>query len=320
MRLDRQIFAVPQSGFYTTDAFTDYAVEFLDQASKRRQPFFLYVAHNAPHFPLHAPDHEITKYRGGYMAGWDRVRARRFERMKKMGLIDPAWPLTSRDAIVHAWDSLTARQKTDQDLLMAVYAAMVDRLDRNIGRLLAHLDELGVADNTLVMFLSDNGGCSYDFNRTPRVAPGPADSFRSYNSPWANASNTPFRLYKQWSHEGGVSTPLIVSWPTAIQSGGGLTDRVDHLIDIMPTCLEITGAEYPRRLGGRDILSMEGLSLITVFSGGTARKEEPIYWKFLGNRAVRQGKWKLVAERTKDWESSGYPTLPYAPLHKTLYL
>jgi arylsulfatase len=204
MRLDDKVFEVPSSGFYTTDAFTDYAIDFLDEASRKDKPFFLYLAHNAPHFPLHALPQDIAKYRGKYLKGWDVLRAERYARMVRMGAIGPNWGLSPRDAIVPAWDGLSHGEKQEEDLLMAVYAAMVDRLDQNIGRLLAHLDKLGATENTVVIFLSDNGACPYDFNDTPNLPPGPDESYRTYNSPWANAGNTPFRLHKQWSHEGGA--------------------------------------------------------------------------------------------------------------------
>lgn len=302
MRLDEEVYTVPEDGFYTTDAFTDYAIEFLDEAAKKEKPFFLYVAHNAPHFPLQAWPEDIAKYRGKYRKGWDRLRRERYRRMQEMGLIDPDWPLSPRDAIVPAWKTLTDKEQEDEDLLMAVYAAMVDRLDQNIGRLMEHLEKLGAAENTIVIFLSDNGACPYDFNRTPDLPPGPAESARTYDSEWANAGNTPFRLYKQWSHEGGVSSPFIVRWPAEISSGGKLVRQVGHLIDIMPTLAELAEAEYPSEYDGHAVLPMEGISLVPAFHGKTTRTNEPIFWEFNGNHAVRLGKWKLVAERSKDWE------------------
>jgi len=290
MRLDDAPFEVPESGFYTTDAFTDYAISFLDEASGGEQPFFLYLAYNAPHFPLHAPPEEIARFRGRYREGWDVLRERRLARMRELGLVDPAWPLTPRDGIVPAWSTLSEEQRDAEDLRMAVYAAMVHRLDSNVGRLLAHLEQLGSAENTLVLFLSDNGGCPYRFNRTPDLAPGPADSYRSYDSEWAGVSNTPFRLYKQWSHEGGIATP------------GSRTDQVGHIIDVMPTLLEAAGAAYPGEHEGHPVLPMEGISLLPQIRGAAAANRAPIFWEFLGNRAVRDGDFKLVAERSKPWE------------------
>ena len=302
MRLDAEVFKVPSSGFYTTDAFTDYAIEFLDEASRKDKPFFLYLAHNAPHFPLHALPEDVAKYRGKYLKGWDALRAERHARMVRMGVIDPHWALSPRDAIVPAWDTLSRAEQQQEDLLMAVYAAMVDRLDQNMGRLLARLDRLGVAENTVVIFLSDNGACPYDFNDTPDLPPGPAESYRTYNSPWANAGNTPFRLYKQWSHEGGVSTPLIVRWPGRIEAAGTFSDQLGHVIDLMPTCVELAGADYPRRFNGHAVLPTEGISLVPALTGDRGRRDDPVFWEYKGNRAVRIGKWKLVAERSNDWE------------------
>ncbi len=302
MRIDGEVFHAPEEDFYTTDAFTDYAIDFLDQAAAKQRPFFLYLAHNAPHFPLHALPEDIEKYRGKYAIGWDELRNQRYARMKKMGLIDKNWPLSPRDEIVPAWASLSSAEQQAEDLMMAVYAAMVDRLDQNIGRLLAHLEKINAAENTVVMFLSDNGACPYDFNRTPDLPPGPKESYRTYDSEWANAGNTPFRLYKQWSHEGGVSTPFIVRWPGHIESTGSMTNQVGHLIDLMPTLVELAGATYPKQFAGHDVLPMEGISLVPAFTGGSSRTNEPLYWEFSGNHAIRIGKWKLVAERAKDWE------------------
>ncbi|MFK7846173.1 MAG: arylsulfatase [Rhodothermales bacterium] len=302
MRLDDQVFEVPEEGFYTTDAFTDYAIEFIDEALQTSDPFFLYLAHNAPHFPLHALPEDIEKYKGRYTAGWDQLRAERYNRMINMGLIDADWPLSDRDGYVPAWDELDAEAQADEAYLMAVYAAMVDRLDQNIGRLMDYLEAQGVADNTIVMFMSDNGGCPYDFNHTPDVPPGPSEGYRTYDSEWANASNTPFRLYKQYSHEGGIATPFIVHWPAGISSVGTRTDQVGHLVDIMPTLVEAAGASYPVAHNGNEVLPLEGISLMPVLRGEALQNRPPIYWEFQGNRAVREGPWKLVAERSKGWE------------------
>ncbi len=302
MRLDNEVFEVPETGFYTTDAFTDYALDFIDEALEAPNPFFLYLAHNAPHFPLHALPEDIEKYDGRYDEGWDALRDARYARMLEMGLIDAAWPLTPRDDIVPAWSSLSESKQEEEAYLMAVYAAMVDRLDQNIGRLMTHLEEKGVADNTLVIFLSDNGACPYKVDRTPDIDPGPRESYRTYNSEWANAGNTPFRLYKQYSHEGGIATPFIVRWPAGITAPGTRSNQVGHLVDMMPTLLSVAGATYPTTFAGYAVLPMEGIDLASVFAGEIIEERPPIYWEFWGNRAVREGPWKLVAERSKDWE------------------
>ena len=301
MRLDREVYTVPDD-FYTTDAFTDYAIEFIDEVVDEDNPFFLYLAHNAPHFPLHAWPEDIEKYDGAYDAGWDELRAARYARMVEMDLIKPDWPLTPRDTLVPAWDTLSPEEQKEEAYLMAVYAAMVDRLDQNIGRLMEHLQSAGEAENTLVLFLSDNGACPWKADRTPDVAPGPADSYRTYNSEWANAGNTPFRLYKQYNHEGGTATPLIAYWPAGISVPGTRSDQVGHLIDFMPTLIELARATYPEMHNESRVLPMEGVSLTSVFQGANTTNRPPIYWEYRGNRAVRMGDWKLVAERSKDWE------------------
>ena len=301
MRLDRAEYTVPE-GFYTTDAFTDYAIEFMDEVVDSDDPFFLYLAHNAPHYPLQAWPEDIEKYVGVYDDGWDALRATRYARMLDMDLIQPEWPLTPRDTLVPAWDTLTPEEQKEEAYLMAVYAAMVDRLDQNIGRLMEYLESEGEADNTLVLFLSDNGACPWKADRTPGVAPGPAESYRTYNSEWANAGNTPFRLYKQYSHEGGIATPLIAHWPAGITAPGTRTSQVGHLIDFMPTLVELAEASYPDTFNGYEVLPEEGISLSSVFKGQSVPERPPIYWEFFANRAVRMGDWKLVAERSKEWE------------------
>ena len=301
MRLGRDVYTVPDD-FYSTDAFTDYAIEFIDEVKDQSSPFFLYLAHNAPHFPLHALPEDIEKYDGMYNEGWDELRATRYARMVDMQLISPDWALTPRDTLVPSWESLSPDEQEEEAYLMAVYAAMVDRLDQNIGRLMDYLESTGEAENTLVLFLSDNGACPWKADRTPGVAPGPAESYRTYNSEWANAGNTPFRLYKQYNHEGGIATPLIAYWPAGITEPGTRSDQVGHLIDFMPTLSDLAGATYPDSFGNHDVLPMEGISLASVFKGKQVTERPPIYWEFRGSRAVRMGNWKLVAERSKDWE------------------
>jgi arylsulfatase len=299
MVLNEKPYQVPGE-FYSTDAFSDYAVKFIEDAAVTENPFFLYLAHNSPHYPLHAHAEDIERYQGKYSVGWDEIRRRRYERMIQMGILDPNWPLTPRDEIVPDWRSLTKEQRRDEDLLMAVFAAMVHSLDRGIGRVIDTLDQKGLAENTLVVFLSDNGGCCWASNRDSSEEPGPGTSGRTYDTEWANVSNTPFRSYKQYSHEGGASTPFIARWPGVVESGS-ITSEIAHLIDIMPTAIEASGAEYPKSFGGHDVLPMEGRSLIPTFRGGR-RDEAPVFWEYASNHAVRLGRWKLVAERSRDWE------------------
>ena len=306
-RLDREAFATKDKNFYTTNAFTDYALEFLDEAGRKGKPFFLYMAYNAPHYPLHALPEDIEKYRGKYMKGWDALRKERYARLIRMGLIDKKWALSARGADTHRsfsdippWERV--EDKRAEDLNMAVYAAMVDRMDRNIGRILNKLKQLKAADDTLVMFLSDNGGCPYERNRTKDIPPGPAESYRTYDSPWANVSNTPFRLYKRFNHEGGNATPFIVRWPAVIKKGGAVTHQVGHIIDVMATCLDVAGAQYPSHYEGRDVTELEGESLLPVFEGRERKGHDAIFWEYMRNKAVRQGKWKLVTVGDNPWE------------------
>ena len=301
MRLGEEEYRVPDD-FYSTDAFTDYAIQFLDEAMQEDRPFFLYLAHNAPHFPLHALPKDIAKYKDRYRVGWDTIRRRRYEKLRKLGVIDDTWRLSPRDPKVEPWEKLTPEQVEFLEPMMAVYAAMVDRLDQNVGRLIAHLKEKKALDNTLILFFSDNGACPYQRMRNPGVKPGPADSGIAYDARWANMCNTPLRLYKQYAHEGGSATPMIAHWPKGISARGSFTPFTSHLVDLMPTFVELAGATYPKSREGRSILPMEGVSLVPAFRGSKQRGETPIFWEFSGNHAVRSGDWKLVAERSKDWE------------------
>ena len=293
---------VPQGDdFYMTDAFTDYAQKFLDEIRGSEKPFFLYLAYTCPHWPLHAKPADVAKYRGKYIDGWEALRKRRHERLIELGLVDAKWPLSPLDA--PPWSEV--EDKDGADLKMAVYAAQIDCMDQNIGRLLDKLEEMGVEENTLVMFLADNGGCHEELHRGPGP-PGPKDGFHSYGRSWANASNTPFRRYKHWVHEGGIATPLIAYWPAVIGKDQ-ITGEVGHVVDLMATCLDVAGTEYPETVEGRDIVPLEGRSLLGVFKGQPrpvhhAFGRDAYYWEHMGNRAVRAGSWKLVAVRGGPWE------------------
>jgi arylsulfatase len=301
MALDNQPYTPPADGkFYMTDAFTDHAVRFVDAAARKQDPFLLYLAYTSPHWPLHAWPADIARFRGKFRGGWDQMRERRHRRMKELGVVDKRWPLTPRDAKVPAWDA--AEDKDGWDLRMAVYAAQIYRMDRGIGRLVDKLRERGALDNTLILFLCDNGGCAEE-NIGGEVpgAPGPADSFTSYRTPWANASNTPFRLYKHWVHEGGIASPLVAHWPARIKSRGRLESEPAHLIDIMATAVDVGGAKYPESHRGKPVLPMEGRSLAPVFDG-RSQGQRALYWEHEGNRAVREGNWKLVSRHPGAWE------------------
>jgi len=292
----------PPDNWYSTDAFTDNALNFLDEAAGKNKPFFLYVAHVAPHFPLQAKPEDIAKYRGKYKQGWDVLRKLRHQRQIDMGLVNPDWPLPSLEAP----DWKNVRNRDRMDLKMAIYAAQVECMDRNIGRILHKLEDMGAMDNTLILFLSDNGGTAeggdFGFDEAPDAEPGTGDSYSSYGQGWANASNTPFRKYKMWTHEGGISTPLIAHWPAVIRQKGGITGQAGHCIDIMATCLDVAGLPYPKTYMGNEIIPLEGKSLVPVFEGNERPGHDALYWEHMGHRAVRQGQWKLVAGDEGKWE------------------
>ncbi len=327
----------PGDNFYYTDAIRDNAVKFVREHDSD-SPFFMYVAFTAPHWPMHALPEDMAKYKGRYAEGWDALRAERHARMIEMGIVEKKWTITPRDPSVPPWEE--AEDKEWYQRRMEVYAAMVDRLDQGVGRIVEELKRKGDFDNTLIFFLADNGGCAEEYgsqgpikpdpseniplrpmekdalqpDMQPKVTrdgrpvrtghgvmPGPADTYISYGKPWANASNTPFRLYKHWVHEGGISTPLIAHWPAQIKDRGKLRRQPGHLIDIMATCVDVAGAKYPVEYKGNRIIPMEGKSLFPAFDDKSIEREA-IYWEHEGNRAVRQGKWKLVSKHPDKWE------------------
>lgn len=267
--------------YYTTDRFTDRALDFLREASPA-QPYFLYLAYTAPHFNLDAWPADIAKYRGKYRGGWDALRARRLERQKQLGIVPPSTSLSPRHPQSPPWE-----EERDQDLMdlkMAVYAAAVDRLDQNIGRLLDHLRESGQEENTVVFFLSDNGAEMLG-RRWPTSAPYEKRDHAMYLLPWANASNTPFRLFKQQMHEGGIASPFLARWPGHFAASRLERKSYGHVIDLFPTLLEIAGGQSP---------NLEGKSLLPALRG-RAIAQETRFWEHGGNRAVRAGRWKLVS-------------------------
>lgn len=292
-------------GFYSTDAFTQYARRFINQMTREKpdSPFFLYLAHNAPHFPLQAPKENIRKYRGKYSDGWDKLRESRYKKMQELGIIDNKWPLSPRDPKVESWDLLTPEEKAFMEPMMEVYAAMVDRLDENMGELVNFLEKKKLLENTLILFMSDNGACPYERVKSETLIPGPEESDIAYDARWANACNTPLRLYKQYAHQGGTLTPMIAHWPAAIQSPGRITSWNGHIVDIMPTVVELAGADYPETFQGNPVLPMEGESMKEVLTGTNPRPRSlPIFWEFTSHHGVRFKDWKLVAEKSKDWE------------------
>tara|TARA_R110002072_G_scaffold222711_1_gene379818 strand:- start:8387 stop:10126 length:1740 start_codon:yes stop_codon:yes gene_type:complete len=290
--------------FYTTDAFTDHAIDFVQESLEkdRSKPFFLYLAYTAPHWPLQAHEEDIDKYRDRYSMGWDKLREQRYQRQIELGLIDPSWKLSPRDPRVPAWDSLDASQQKLQSLRMAVYAAMVDCVDQNIGKLNDSLQELGVRDNTLVMFLSDNGACQEgpmlgnqafaDPEKRNQVSGGGSN----YGRPWANVSSTPFRYFKHHTYEGGAATPFIANWPVKIKPQTDWYSSNAHIVDLMPTILDVAGAEYPAEAHGNKIPSLPGVSLLPALGGKPLDRTTPIVNEHWDNGLLIDGDWKLVGE------------------------
>ena len=289
----------PEDGnFYFTHALNDSAVVFVSRHDYDKQPFFLYLSHIAPHWPLHALQEDIDKYVERYKAGWDRLREERFERQKKMGLFKKNVILSQRDEEVEAWESLTPEKQEEFVMRMAIYAAQIDAMDQGIGRLITALEAKGQLDNTIIMFLSDNGACA-EFNSSGprRAVDGKADTWESYRIQWANLSSTPYREYKHFTHEGGIATPLIVHYPNGIKKrlNNKWIDEYGYLNDIMATCVELANANYPETYKGNAILPMEGVSLLPNFSGKKTNRKQT-FWEHEGNIAMRDGKWKLVCK------------------------
>jgi arylsulfatase len=324
-------FIVPGEGFYYTDAISDTAVKYIREHPDGK-PFFFYVAYYSAHWPLHAPEEAIAKYDGVYDIGWDSLRVQRFRRQKELGVITDNHRLTDRPESIRAWEE--EPMKEWQSRRMETYAAMIDIMDQGIGRIVTALEEKGELDNTIILYMQDNGGCAEpvltnrmteplteeqkvlkpypsdqilkvrkpEYTRDGRfirsgrgVMAGPADTWVAYGEEWANVSNTPFRMYKSWVHEGGITTPLIVHWPEGLRQHGTISTEVGHLIDIMPTCLELAGVKYPEEFNGDKTTPPEGLSLLPALNGRKLDREF-LFWEHEGNRAIRMGNWKLVSK------------------------
>jgi arylsulfatase A-like enzyme len=324
--------------YYYTDALSHHAARFVTEHARDHtgKPFFLYAAYTAAHWPMHALEKDIAKYKGKYDAGYDAIRRARFERTKQIGLIDPKWKLTPT---VGDWDKV--KNKEWEIRCMEVYAAMIDCLDQGIGRIVTALEQTGQLDNTLIFFLQDNGGCAETIGRPetmtrpdkpsfppiapetlrqdiipkqnragiptlkgPNIMPGPEDTYIAYGREWANVSNTPFREYKHWEHEGGISTPFVAHWPKGIPAArrNQLERQPGHLVDLMATCVDLSGAKYPVERNGEKIQPLEGVSLKPALEGRSLNRSQPIFWEHEGNRALRDGKWKLVSKHPGGWE------------------
>lgn len=308
------------TNFYYTDAITENAVADIGRLAWGGKPFFLYVAYTAPHWPLQAPEMDIAKYRQRYLAGWDAVRNNRYQRQIELGIIDKNWPMSPRDSRVPAWSNVVdIKWEANR---MATYAAMIEHLDNGVGHILDTLKAKGIEQNTLVIFFSDNGACAeiiapewYDIpsrtrdgrsikvgNSNHSTFAGPDNVWQSYGVPWANVSDTPFLLYKHFTHEGGIASPFIAHWPAVIQKPGAVSGQLGHVTDVMATLVEIAGAKHPDNYEGHPIQPLEGKSLLPIFEGKRRPNSSPIFWEHEGNRAVRLQEWKLVARNGQAWE------------------
>jgi arylsulfatase len=315
------------SGYYATTAIADHAIECLKDhaANHPDRPFFHYVAFTAPHFPLHALPQDIAKYRDHYLAGWEAMREARFARQKEMGIArttlsaierDVGPPYAFPDALRQLgpgeinrplpWSGLTDEQRRFQATKMAIHAAMVDRMDQEIGRILAQLKAMNAFENTIIFFASDNGASAEimvrDGGHDPAAPPGSAKSYLCLGPGFSSVSNTPFRRHKSWVHEGGISTPLIVHWPTGIRAQGELRHTPGHFIDIAPTVLDLAGVRKPAQWNGEAIPEAPGRSLVPALAEDVIVPHESLWWLHEGHRAVRVGDWKLVAAKGDPWE------------------
>lgn len=310
-------------GYYYTDAISDSAAQFIRDhlQHNKKNPFFLYVSYTAPHWPLHAPEEMIQKYDGVYDKGWDAIRQARYKRLVELGIINSEWEITPRDSDVRSWEK--EENKNWRARCMQVYAAQIDIMDQGIGRIVNELKHSNQLDNTLIIFLSDNGGCSNElkspgwlnlgdtiFNgkpmqagSDPSIMPGGPDTYASYGLPWANVSNTPFREYKIWTHEGGIATPFIAHFPKKINKTNTIVHQPAHIIDIMATFLDLADMNYPEMYNGNQIKPTKGKSLLPVFKGNNETiHNDFLFWEHTGKRAARKGKWKIVSLAGKDWE------------------
>jgi arylsulfatase len=315
------------SNFYYTDAIADNGAAFLHEMAQKPDPFFLYAAFTAPHWPLHATEEMIARYKDRYAGGWDKLRDERHARQIQMGLLRAEWAMTPRDPRVPVWDA--AIDKDWEARRMAVYAAMIERLDAGIGKLVNEVKAAGKFDDTLFVFMSDNGGNSEElspvhppnwrrpnyvpartrdgsqevaFGNDPHIMPGAEATYASIGIPWGNCANTPFRLYKHYTNEGGISSPFVACWPKGIKPQKKVSEHHGHETDLMPTFLALSGAVYPSRTkAGPPPPPLVGESLLPLFEGQT-RDRKPIFWEHEGNKAVRDGKWKAVTRFSEPWE------------------
>ncbi len=303
-------FIEPWDDFYYTEAISQKAVQFIEEAD-RDKPFLLYISHVAPHWPMHAREKHIELFKGFYNVGWDRLREQRHARMLEMGLVDERWPLSPLDEAIDSWED--APHKDWEAHRMAVYAAMVYSMDLGIGQVMDALRGNGLMENTLIVFLSDNGACAEVIQGTqtrhgyfenggtrPDIYPGGPDTYAAYGRAWANVGNTPYRRFKRWLHEGGIATPFVAHWPQVIEPNQ-ITHHLAHVIDLMPTFIDMAGGSYPDTLFGRNLTPLEGMSFLPALKGEPQKQHETLYWEHLGYKAIRHENWKLVSEGGK-WQ------------------
>ena len=312
--------AVANKDYYITDAISDEAVRMIQEADQNK-PLFLYVAYTAAHWPLHAREEDIAAYRGVYASGWDQLRRSRLARMKSLNILPNDVGLSPRHAKIPPWKQV--ENKAWQQRRMEVYAAQVTCMDRGIGRVVAELKKTGRLDNTLVFFTIDNGGCHVEYSperkgnylpaktrdgrpvrpgNLPTIMPGPEDTYQSYGYGWANASNTPYRMFKQFDHEGGIRTPMIAHWPRGITKQGSLVRAVSHLVDILPTVAEVTGSSVPDEINGKASIRRDGRSLAAAFRNQPLSDDRTLFFHHARGRALRYNQWKIVAEQKGNWE------------------
>ncbi len=291
----------PEKDFYTTDYFTNYALDWLEEYKDEEKPFFLYMAYTAPHDPLMAWPEDIAKYQGKYLDGYEAIRTNRYAKQKEIGLIDDRFMLSLET--YDTWSSLSDSMKQVEDLKMAVYSAMIDRVDQKVGELLQKIEDMGESENTLVLFMSDNGSSAEVVKIPGNGKIGTVGQWTSLGRNWANVSNTPYRYYKNYSYEGGICTPMIVHWPKIIQAKNSFSNFNGHFIDIMATLVDITGADYPQEFNNQKIVPMQGVSLLPIMQGENIERGKPLFWQWAKGKAVRDGKWKIVAHgKDAAWE------------------
>ena len=305
MALDNDPWEPPTEDFYMTDAITEHAIEWINDPKREdNTPFFLYVAYTAPHWPLHALPQDIAKYNGKYDIGWDSIRLKRYHNLKELGLINESTMLSMRPEKIPSWQDV--ENKEEWANRMEVYAAMIDRMDQGIGLIIDELEKQGELENTLIVFLSDNGASKEDIDKRglndPNVPIGSRGSYTAYKEPWANVSNTPYRFYKKSVFEGGIASPFIAHWPAKIKKTGQIVDQLAHVSDFLPTFLNTAEVDYPNEYNNNSIKPVSGISLLPVLLTNEIIPREALYWEHAGNKAVRDGEWKLVANSWGEWE------------------